>query len=49
MGGEPKDGYEEKWQIEINKENMLEEWIDELLQFSGKGEKYEILKREFCI
>lgn len=48
-GGEPKDGYEEKWQTEIDKENMLEEWIDELLQFSGKGEKYEILKREFCI
>ena len=46
LGGEPKEGYEEKWQEEVDKENMLGEWIDELLK--GMGEKkYEILKQEF--
>lgn len=45
-GEEPKEGYEEKWWAEIDKKNMLCEWIDELLlQYDGDG--YNILKEEF--
>lgn len=47
-GEEPKEGYEEKWQEENTKMNMLEDWIREHLNYHGeKSEIKDAMIREF--